>query len=101
MVGEPAVAQRQQARYPGPLSRYGPPHLVGELLDRGLERRQLQLLLASEQAEDAALPHRHLPGQAADGDALEALDGGTIDRGLRDGGAGLRDGGCGAAGHGD
>ena len=84
VVGEPAVAERQQAGQTGLLDPPPVPQTSApEALDRRLQRRQLQLLLAAEQAEDAALPHLHLAGQAADGEALEALDGGTMARGLR------------------
>jgi hypothetical protein len=55
-------------------------------------KQQLQLAFAADEAEDAALSHPRLLGEAADGEALEPLDRGVIDRGTGDGGARLGDG---------
>src|SRR5207247_1030481 len=50
VVGEPAVAEGEQPRQPGRLVRDRSPYLLLELLDRGLESRELELLLAAEEA---------------------------------------------------
>jgi hypothetical protein len=74
--------------------RHRSPDLSPEVLDRRLERRQLQVPLAAEEAEEAALSHLDLVGQAADRQPIEPLDRGPVDRGLGHRGAGLGDG-CG------
>src|SRR5207237_850555 len=55
VVGEPAVDQREQARDAGLTGRDRVPHLAGEVCDPALEGRDLQFLLAAEQAVQAAL----------------------------------------------
>src|SRR5207342_2769390 len=96
VVAEPAVAESEQPGKPPPLIRDRPPDLVLELLDRCLQGRELQVLLAAEEAEDAALLHLHLPCEATNGEPVER---GAIDRGLGHRGAGLGDCGLRTAGH--
>ena len=51
---------------------------------RGLDRRELQLLLGAEVGEQAALAHPHGLRQAADGEPADALDGDELSRRAED-----------------
>ena len=67
VVGEPCVAEGEQPTEPRRLFRNRLPHLAPELLDGGVEGRELQLLLRAEEAEDAGFPHVHPLGEGPDG----------------------------------
>ena len=99
VVGEPAVDQREQAGDAGLTARDRVPHLAREVRDRALEGRDLQFLLAAEQAVQAALAHRHLVGEAADCQAFEPLDRGAADGCLEHLGARVGDAGSRTARH--
>src|SRR5688500_3665485 len=60
------------------------PHRSREAGDRRLQRRALQRLLAAEPADEAALAHVEVGGQATDREALETDHRGEVDRSLDD-----------------
>ena len=84
---------------PGSRSRDRLPDLAREVLDPRLEGRGLKLLLAAEQAEEAALAHRELVGEPPDRQPLEAVDRCAAHRDVQHLGARVGDGGGGATGH--
>ena len=79
-VGEEGVAQRvDPSESLGRLERSFR-HLAVVDLAGGLDRGVLQLLLRAEVREDAALAHADVLGEPADGEPVEALDGGELGR---------------------
>lgn len=51
VVGDPSVDHGHQTRPARLLVSHRPPHLAGEVLDRSIERRELELLAAAKQTE--------------------------------------------------
>ncbi len=89
--GELRASWRGEAR--------GLPDVLAEAVDRGAQTRALQRLLAAEAADESALAHAEVGGESPDGEALEALDGGDVDRCLHGELAAACDIGGGAARH--
>ena len=84
-VVEPAVEHAAQAGDAGLVALLGvADHAVDEDRRGGAHGRDLQLLLRAEVGEQPALAHLELGRQAADRQALEALDGGDVDGGGED-----------------
>jgi hypothetical protein len=63
-------------------------HHRDEAVGGGGDRGQLQVELRAEVGEEAALAHPQIGGEAADRQALEALDRGEVDGATQDRGAG-------------
>lgn len=99
VVGDPRVDYGHQTRPARLLVSHRRPHLASEVLDRGLERRELELLAAAEQTEQAALAHPGLLGEKTESQALQPLDGGAPNGAVGDLGASPGDGGSGATWH--
>ena len=96
---DPGVDDRREPGSPGAASRAGRQTSSVKRSHGGGEDGALQRLLVAEAPDQAALAHRELAGEAADGEALEALDRGEVDGGGDRVGAAVGDVGGGAAGH--
>src|SRR5205085_10091649 len=64
------------------LVRRREPAVAGGAVHRLVEGREVQLLLAAEEALEAAVAHRALAGEPADGEPLEAVDRCALDCGV-------------------
>src|SRR4051794_9804361 len=98
-VGQPGVAEREQARRARRPLLDGIPDLAREDRGRLLECGELQALLASEVADQAALAHPELGGEFADRDTFEAVQRRLVDRCRDDRRAAVGDLCGGSAGH--
>ena len=83
-VLQPVLEQRLEAGAAAGEVARGADDVVDEAPAGGVDRRQLQLLLGAEVGEQAALAHVQLGREAADRQALQALDGGEVGGRLED-----------------
>src|SRR5205823_6197374 len=83
-IADEAVAEGTQAFLARPLLRGRCDHVGEEALRGLLNRRQLQLLLGAEKAEQAALRHLQLGGEASDRQPFEAFLRGEVDGPVED-----------------
>ena len=87
-VREPAVEQIPQTREAFGRGERGARDLINKNLASGFDGGELQVFFRTEVGEEAALAHAEFFGETADGEALEAFDGGNVDGAAEDGVAG-------------
>jgi hypothetical protein len=97
-VRKPAVEQIPQAGQAFGRGERGARDLINKNLAGGFDGGELQVFLRTEVGEEAALAHAEFFGEAADGEALEAFDGGNVDGAAEDGVAGAETAGLMARG---
>jgi hypothetical protein len=87
-VRKPAVEQIPQTGQAFGRGQRGARDLIYKNLAGGFDGGQLQVFFRTEVGEEAALAHAEFFGETADGEALEAFDGGNVYGAAEDGVAG-------------